>query len=56
MNEGAFKVYIDENTFMIIPPVIIRTMARIAGKSGFCLYKIIEQMVTPTMPNPHHNE
>ena len=37
INEGAGETYMLEKTFMMMPPEIISTMARIAGRSGFCL-------------------
>ncbi len=37
LNEGAGGTYMLEKTFMMMPPEIISTMARIAGRSGFCL-------------------
>jgi len=37
LNEGAGGTYMLEKTFMMMPPEIISTMARIAGRSGFYL-------------------
>lgn len=37
INEGAGGTYMLEKTFIMMPPEMISTMARIAGISGFCL-------------------
>lgn len=37
INEGAGVTYMLEKTFIMMPPEMISTMARMAGKSGFCL-------------------
>ena len=67
-NISAFKIkrqfsllfinlsYIVEKVFIIIPPEIINAIENIAGRSGFCLYKIMATNVTPTIANPHHKE
>ena len=37
IGKAIVRTYIPEKTFMIIPPLIINSMAKIAGRSGFCL-------------------
>lgn len=35
--EDAVGRYMPEKTFMMMPPLIINSIAKIAGRSGFCL-------------------
>ncbi|CAM8009856.1 hypothetical protein KLMIMM109B2_12620 [Klebsiella michiganensis] len=37
ISEGAGGTYMLEKTFIMMPPEMISTMARMAGISGFCL-------------------
>ncbi len=37
INEGAGGAYMLDKTFIMMPPEMISTMARMAGISGFCL-------------------